>query len=386
MASSLRESHYEVLVVGGGPAGAAAAVRVSRAGLRVALLERERYPRDKPCAGGLTERCARVMDDVFGPDVRAGVVTASSVGVRLAYGDRCIAEETELGRIDYVRRTELDHALAAAARAAGCEVVEGVRAVAVSAERGEVTLASGETVRGDVVVAADGVESALRRSLFGPRGRRGMGLGVVVDVPRDELKDAAAFSSRPYIDFAAVEWGYGWVFPKGDAVSIGVGGALGRGTNYRERLRAFVETHCRPGAWERWRPRGARLPAGDFLARPCAGRVLFAGDAAGFVDPITGEGIAYAVESGRLAGRCAAEALAAGRPAAAAYARACRPIVKELRQACLVRWLFFPSFCQRRAMNSLSRHPRLVRLFMELMSGRITYGGYVRRALFSFGE
>jgi len=98
-------------------------------------------------------------------------------------------------------------------------------------------------------------------------------------------------------------------------------------------------------------------------------------------EPVTGEGIGFAIESGRLAARAVADALAHGTPgrAAATYAAAFRPLYRHMRQASCARWLLFPQPCLRRAMRALSHHPQLVRMFMEVLAGDLSYPEYFRR-------
>ena len=377
---------YDILIVGGGPGGAAAGTVGARAGLSTLIVEKERYPRDKPCGGGITGRCARAMAEVFGPQPLAQCSLGVSNGVRMSHGPRLVSEVDGCPDMHFVSRWQLDAALIDGARGAGCDVLEGDAAAEVDVAERRVTLASGRSYTGSVIIAADGAGSLVRRSLWpGRAAARNMGVGLVVEPTVADLKDEHrdGCTRVPHTDFGVVPWGYGWVFPHGDRVNIGVGGFVGRGINYRGVLRRLVESYCRPGAWERVQARGHRLPFGHLTRRPGRGPVLLVGDAAGLIEPVTGDGIGFAIESGKLAAQAAAQALCAGAPgrALAIYAAAFRPLYWHMRQASWARWLFFPQPCVRRALRALNRHPQLVRMFMEILAGDLSYPEYFQRMI-----
>ncbi|MDT8856869.1 hypothetical protein RNZ50_17895 [Paracoccaceae bacterium Fryx2] len=171
----------------------------------------------------------------------------------------------------------------------------------------------------------------------------------------------------------AADWGYGWAFPKRGGLTLGVGGVHRRNPDLRARLDMLLARHgIDPGAC---RIKGAFLPFGDPRPAPGRGAVLLAGDAAGMVDPLTGEGIAWAMRSGQLAALAAAEALAAGRPhtAFAAYAHALRPLQRELARARLARSLVYHPLLQRRGLDLIARQPGMQRRHMQLLAGEMYY-------------
>ncbi|MFH1732620.1 MAG: NAD(P)/FAD-dependent oxidoreductase [Planctomycetota bacterium] len=380
--------NYDVLIVGGGPAGASVGMLLARTGLAAVIIDKSSFPRPMPCGGMISPRCIRAVEAVFGENIVARVSRASSAGCRMFDGQELVAEADDVGRSFFVERSEMDALFFAAANDAGCDAIEGDAAAGVEPENGAVRLASGRTVRGSIIVGADGGDSIVRRTTRGWRpNRRRAGFGLVADVPFDRLKrrDAPeAYHIHPHIHFGVIPWGYGWVFPKGDCVSVGVAGMMAKTANFREPFDAFVSALCIGGTAERLQPGGRGLPAADFETRPGRDNVLLVGDAAGFVEPITGEGIGFAVECAPLAAQAITDALAAGRPemAGGAYTAACRKnLLPTLRHARLARWFFFPDFCRRRAVRSLRRHPELVRWFLEILAGELTYPVYFRRAL-----
>ena len=285
---------FEAIVVGAGPAGSTAALRLARAGARVLLLDRARFPRDKPCGGGLTERAVKQLP-VPVDSVVEEVVDRFELGFRYRMrfergGERPLVLMTQ--------RRRLDAHLAEEAAAAGADFRDGLRAKALElGERGMTVRFDGTAAQAEVVIGADGVNGLTARTLgFGER-RHGVALEGNVSYVHAR---AGRWRGRAVVDLGTVRGGYSWVFPKGDHVNVGVGGWRSEGPRLREHLAQACAGYGLP--YERLESvRGFRLPmrrAGEPVVR---GRALLVGDAAGLVDPLSGDGIYEALLSSRLA-------------------------------------------------------------------------------------
>jgi geranylgeranyl reductase family protein len=295
----------DAIVVGAGPAGSTAAYRLARGGAKVLLLDRARFPRDKPCGGGLTYRAVRQLPVPVDPVVE-DVVDRFELGFR--YGRR-FERGGEGPLVLMTQRKRLDAHLAAEAAAAGADFRDGVRATALELDE------SGATVRFDgaaasapVVIGADGVNGLTARALG--LGARRHGVALEGNVPYANAREDR-WRGRAVVELGAVPGGYAWVFPKGDHVNVGVGGWESEGP----RLRAHLDRACAEYGLPAERlesVRGYRLPmrsGGDLAAR---GRALLAGDAAGLVDPLSGDGMYEAFVSARLAAESALALLGGG--------------------------------------------------------------------------
>src|SRR5947207_11100100 len=170
---------FDAIVVGAGPAGSVTAYRLSRAGVSVLLLDRARFPRDKPCGGGLTGRALHQLPFSVAPVVEDVV---DRFEFRLRYGRRVVKRSRgELVRMTQRRR--LDHFLAERAAGAGADFRDGLRVTAVEAANGHVDVtAGGERFRAGVVIGAEGVNGAIARAL-GLRGQRTYGVALEGNVP-----------------------------------------------------------------------------------------------------------------------------------------------------------------------------------------------------------
>jgi geranylgeranyl reductase family protein len=300
-----RVERFDAIVVGAGPAGSTAAYRLARAGTRVLLLDRERFPRDKPCGGGLTYRAVRQLPVGVEPVVE-DTVHRFELGFR--YGSRFERRSAE-PLVLMTQRRRLDAHLAERAASAGADFRDGVKATALELdEAGGTVRLDGSAAAAPIVIGADGVNGVTARALGLGRDRRH---GVALEGNVSYVHAREDYRGRAVVELGTVPGGYAWVFPKGDHVNVGVGGWESEGPRLREHLeRACAAYGLPPERLESLR--GYRLPmrsAGDGARR---GRALLVGDAAGLVDPLSGDGIYEALVSSRLAAESAIELLSGG--------------------------------------------------------------------------
>ena len=277
---------YDVAIIGAGPAGSAAAYRLADAGASVLLLDKATFPRDKPCGGGVTGRAARLLPFSIEPVVED---VADRLECGLRYRQR-ITRQNRAPLAYMTQRRRLDHFLVEKAAAAGADVRDGVKVTDV---RPDALAVDGREVRARVVVGADGCNGVAARQLeLG--GELAHGVALEANYPHE-----ARFAGVMFVEIAVVRGGYGWIFPKGDHVNLGVGGDESEAPKLRGELLRLCEAHgVDPAAATELR--GYRLPmrsAGTKLAR---GTAAVIGDAAGLVDPFSGDGMYEAFLSARL--------------------------------------------------------------------------------------
>lgn len=366
----------DVAVVGAGPAGATTALVLARAGVGVALLERAPLPRDKTCGGGVVARAFESLPP--GVDVpverRLGRVESRFVDAGIA-----VTVERETPLVHMAMRAPLDLAIAEAAREEGAALQAPCTLERVGLMTDHVAL---ETSRGPLrarfLVAADGAIGPTARAAGWTKPLASVpALEAEVEVPPRLL---ARFTDRARFDLGVPLGGYGWVFPKGDHLSVGVG-VFTRG-GARRRLRDELSRYLHAvglGEGSVRRVRGAPIPV-----RPrrdaARGRVLLVGDAAGLADPLTGEGISLAIRSGHLAAESLLLAGLEPRAAARAYlASLRRDILGDLRIARGLAWVLYhrPGLVRRLV-------PRLGQLageaLTEVVAGHRTYRALVGSA------
>ncbi|MEV0097221.1 geranylgeranyl reductase family protein [Streptomyces sp. NPDC050738] len=298
-------SVWDVVVVGAGPAGASAAHAAAVAGRRVLLLEKAELPRYKTCGGGIIGPSRDSLPPGFELPLRDRVhaVTFSMNG-KLTRTRR--SKQMLFGLIN---RPEFDQGLVESAQKAGAELRTGVTVSRVEQHGSAVpdrrtvavVLSDGETVLARAVVGADGSASRIGAHVGVKMDQVDLGLEAEIPVPPTVAED---WAGRVLIDWGPIPGSYGWVFPKGDTLTVGVISARGEGAATKRYMEDFVarlglagfEPAVSSGHLTRCRSDDSPLSRG---------RVLVCGDAAGLLEPWTREGISFALRSGRLAGEWA---------------------------------------------------------------------------------
>ena len=295
---------FDVLVVGAGPSGSTAAYRLAREGARVLLADRARFPRDKPCGGGLTMRAVRLLPFSIDPVVED---RTRHVEFGLNFGSR-FERHAEEPLVLMTQRRRLDAFLVEHAARAGADFRDGVKVTEVEpTESGVVARVNGTKVAASAVLGADGVNGLAARAA-GLDGGRDYGVALEANVPYGVVS-RERYQGRLCLELANVPGGYGWVFPKADHVNVGVGGWEREGPRMREHLARFCREYAIPeSALESIR--GYRLPLLHPGARLAHRRLALIGDAAGLVDPLSGDGIYEAFLSAKLAAGAALDLLA----------------------------------------------------------------------------
>jgi geranylgeranyl reductase family protein len=286
---------FDVLVVGAGPAGSTAAYRLASAGASVLLADKAQFPRDKPCGGGLTMRAVRQLPFSVEP-----VVEDRTMRVRFGLDfTRRVERAVDEPLVLMTQRKRLDAFLVEQAAKAGAEFRDGVKVSDLALEDdGARARVNGSSVTAVHALLADGANGVSARAVGLDDGRE-HGVALEANVPYGVVREED-YRGLLCLELANVPGGYGWVFPKGDHVNVGVGGWEREGPRLREHLARFCREYDIPES-SLEDVRGYRLPLVHPRARLAKGRVALLGDAAGLVDPLSGDGMYEAFLSAKLA-------------------------------------------------------------------------------------
>jgi len=322
---------YDAVVIGAGPAGTSAAHALAEGGARVLLLEKARIPRYKPCGGGITERARRASPLVSGFPVETAATTVLvSLGRRTL---RC-AMPVPIGM---VMRDKFDAYLASEAVRAGAELRDCTPMTALDLQASCIAVHTpNDVVRAAYVVGADGANGVTAR-LAGFKRRRAPGAAVEVEL--EVVEDVRRrYEQALLLDLQAVEGGYGWIFGKADRLAVGLGVFhADRPRDLRGTLATFLNQHEDLRGGERLLQKGHLIPLAGGRPTHRLGPVLLAGDAAALADPLTAEGISYALASGRRAGQSILAALGGNAGMLEGYDRYIRrDLCGDLRYARLI--------------------------------------------------
>jgi geranylgeranyl reductase family protein len=359
---------YDVIVVGSGPAGSSAAWRLAQAGMAVAVLEKATLPRYKTCGGGIVGRALQVLPMDVCHVVEQNCHTAQ---MNLLPAGWSFTTHRQAPIVSMTMRSRFDWAMLSAAQAAGAAVHQRCTVGDIAFHDDFVTVVtSGGAMRAKFVIAADGAFSTVARKMEMPDGRVLIpALEYEVTVPRDRLN---AFHDMARFDFGLLPHGYAWAFPKQQHLSIGVLSMVQGGRDLKCSLARYLDLlGCR--AVTQVERHGFVIPIrprrGPFVDK----RILLVGDAAGFADPVTGEGISFAIQSGLMAAQSLIEPQLEEEPVRQAYTRALtETILPELRTG---RWLarLLYHYPRTRSLAFAQLGQRLCEAVTDVMTGKRTY-------------
>jgi geranylgeranyl reductase family protein len=369
---------YDVVIVGAGPAGAVLAYLLAKAGAEVLLLEKKIFPRYKACGGGLTKRALDSLPFEVDEVIEERVHT-----VKAFIQNECAFElNAQQPVISMVMRDRFDHFLVKKSLDAGVHFQEGATFKHLS---GMVEDLKVETSCGPVetrfVVGADGVNSRVATALGLPRPDNLMN-AVEAEVYLGDPEGLAEFKHSAQFYFALVPQGYAWVFPKRDHLSIGVLSRSMTLKNLKRNLFSYLEAGGFGSSVEVKALRSNLVPYGPGKKRPLAcERGLVVGDATGYVDPITGEGISYAIKGAQVASRVLQDAMKDGYRKLEDYTRVLEEeIANDLSCARTFAGILY-GFSNLSSRIIKAYGSRLAKLHMEVVCGRMTYRDLYRKML-----
>jgi geranylgeranyl diphosphate/geranylgeranyl-bacteriochlorophyllide a reductase len=355
----------DVAIIGAGPAGSWTAYRLARAGARVAIFDSS-HPREKPCGGGVTGRALALVGDALADaDVPVRRITAARF---TSDGGRDARVALGSGSLVVASREAFDAALLASAVRAGA-TLHPSRATDVQVDRtGARVLTSGGDYRARHVVGADGANSLVRRRVSQPFRRSQLSIATGYFA-------RGATSGEIVIELTPNPPGYVWSFPRPNHLAIGICAQADAGAGV-DALRAqcaawIARSGVAPGA--ALQPYSWPIPslrADDFALERFAGPSwCLVGDAAGLVDPITREGIFFALQSAEIA----ADALASGDPERTYAARVHAEIGEELARAARLKAGFFRPAFSRLLLRALSESEAVRQVMVDLIAGTQSY-------------
>lgn len=384
----------DVIVAGAGPAGAVAARTLAQGGFRTLLVDKAAFPRNKPCGGGVSTRALRRFPWLAGRLGEIDVHRIAKLHLEGPHGttvDIATADPSVL----LLRRLDFDHALVREAVRAGAELVERFEVTQVAERDARVTFTArdGRTLSAPAVVAADGVHSVTAKRLgVNPRWpETRLAIDMMEETPLETL--SAEWPDVLWVAYAYQGLdGYAYIFPKTHHVNVGIGCLMSHFKRdvdaapyelQQEFVNAMVQAGALHGRSDRRQFTPFLIPIGGPLKPAHRGRVLFAGDAGGFVNAITAEGIYYAMVSGDLAGRALTAVRGDGVAAGAVYDRLWRrELGAELDDAVLIqRYLFSSHDRVARLVRGAAEAPHLVDLVLNYVSGTLSYAA-LRRKMF----
>lgn len=361
---------HQVIITGAGPAGAYLAYLLARQGIDVLVLEKERLPRYKPCAGGVARKAFKLLDFQIDPVVEDMVRTVVLTHRR----SRPITVSLDDPFVYTVNRDLFDAFLVEKAKDAGATVLDGVRVSRMHADGSGVTVQAGNAGwSGEILVGADGAMSVVARSLeLAPRKRTAVALVRDTLIHSDRSED---YKGTVKVDYGAIPGTFTWVFPKAGKLSLGAGSIFPLFKGLRSLLGEVIYMEDLAETAAASKTHGWVIPYNPKPELLHRGRALVVGDAAGLADALTGEGIYQALLSARLAAETILAEIKKPRPDLRQYTALVR---KEMGPEMLTAYRIAQLFYSASGLfhRLLEYRPELAADFVRLVGGDITYAQF----------
>ena len=356
-------NNYDVVIVGGGPAGATLGFLLQKAGICNCIIDRQVFPREKLCGGLLTEKTLSLLKDIYGTIKFPYERMTSSVN--LFIGTHKLSSVITGSTFCLIDRKNFDNYLLEQYKICNGTTYEGTRIQKINKNDKRILLDNGTELVYHILVGADGANSQIRQlidSVYRPEA-----LCIEANYTSENItNDIDVF-------FATIRNGYGWCFPKSNYYTIGIGGSIKQNKNIRESFITFSRNIKKP--IENNSLKGAMVPFGQYVKNPCSNNVILIGDAAGLVDPITGEGIYFALRSSMYAYGSICKYVYENTPLDKSYNKSLRAIHIKIDDANCFKKVFFNEFMQKVFLKKIDGKTNITKYFCDniLANYKISY-------------
>lgn len=286
---------YDLIIVGGGPAGSSAGRRAGQLNLDTLLIEKQNFPRYKPCGGAFSEQAMSYLDFKV-PDY---IHERNIYGARVHYKEAVIEQHKKYRIATLTTRSILDNYLLNKAKETGIEVRYGEKVVDIFEKSNHIEIITSiRTYKSKFVIIAEGSKGKLKHLVRTKDSKDSLAVAVVTEIPADNSKIDSYIYEAIDIHFGHSYLGYGWIFPHEKYFSVGIGGLSKYLPKPQEEMKKFLTMN---GFTSDYELKTHIVPVGGITRKIFSRRIVLCGDAAGFVDSFYGEGIAYAIRSGQIA-------------------------------------------------------------------------------------
>lgn len=284
---------YDVVIVGAGPAGMAAAHTLINNNISCCVIDKQIFPRNKLCAGGVTNKAMELLHTLNLGETFLGKNTVVSTGASLYVEYNHIIDLKSKGETYLVDRFEFDDYLVDSYKNKNGAMIEGIKVSCISTAKKKIVLSDNNIIDFEYLIGADGAVGTTRKLIDENHKTNGFCLQIDIEKNKIDYK-----SDNMSLFYGVIPYGYGWIFPKDEYVTIGIGANFDKSIDYKKEFKIFLDTLGVKYSQENFK--GAFLPFGNYIENPVndVNNMILVGDAAGFADPITGEGIYFAILSG----------------------------------------------------------------------------------------
>ena len=286
---------YDLIIIGGGPSGSAAGRIAGKKGLKTLLIEKEIFPRYKPCGGALSEHAMSYLDF----EIPESMIERDIFGARAHFKGQVVEQHKDSRIAVLITRSILDNYLLEKAGETGIEIKMGEKVLEYQEKNDYVEIfTDDDTYKAKFIIIAEGSQGKLKYQIRRKDRKDEYAIGVVAEIEEDnELIDRYIHNAID-LHFGRFKHGYGWIFPHEKYFSVGIAGLAKHLPHPKKTMLDFLNEN---NFNNKYKLHSHIIPAGGVKRRITSSRVVLSGDSAGFVDSFLGEGIAYAIRSGQIA-------------------------------------------------------------------------------------
>jgi|LGVF01.1.fsa_nt_gb geranylgeranyl reductase family protein len=286
---------YDLIIIGGGPSGSAAGRIAGKKGLKTLLIEKEIFPRYKPCGGALSEHAMSYLDF----EIPGSMIERDIFGARVHFKNQVVEQYKDSRIAVLITRSILDNYLLEKAGETGIEIKMGEKVLEYQEKNDYVEVfTEDDTYKAKFIIIAEGSQGKLKYQIRRKDRKDEYAIGVVAEIEADNESIDRYIHNAIDFQFGRFKQGYGWIFPHGKYFSVGIGGLAKHLPHPKKTMLDFLNEN---NFHDDYKLHGHIIPAGGIKRRITSSRVVLSGDSAGFVDSFLGEGIAYAIRSGQIA-------------------------------------------------------------------------------------
>lgn len=344
----------DVAIIGGGPAGTAAGTVLQRKGYNTCIIDTQLFPRKKLCAGVLTAKSVKLLQNIFENLDLESLSIKHIHKITLLYNHITLGEYTLNNAYSVIDRTEFDNVLLQYYKRIGGLTYEGQRNYIIDYDKNVIKLSDGKEISYRFLIGADGINSKVRSYVSHPW--RASVLCFEGFIPNTSEEDTIK------INFGGMLGGYSWRIPGKDRIGVGLGEFYIRGM--KRRPKKYRKLFQNQGVNDLKDVKGAFVSFGNFVKKPIKNNILLAGDAAGLIDAMTGEGIFFAVESGKQAALAIKDCLEKGIPVVA-YTERMKKIHRKIKEQSIYNKLMYVPILQLISLRYIRKNPAFVKSVLE---------------------
>jgi geranylgeranyl reductase family protein len=286
---------YDLIIIGGGPSGSAAGRVAGKKGLKTLLIEKEIFPRYKPCGGALSEHAMSYLDF----EIPESMIERDIFGARAHFKDQVVEQHKDSRIAVLITRSILDNYLLDKAGETGIEIKLGEKVLECQEKNDHVEIfTENDTYKAKFIIIAEGSQGKLKYQIRRKDRKDEYAIGVVAEIEADNESIDKNIHNIIDLHFGRFKHGYGWIFPHEKYYSVGIAGLAKHLPHPKKTMLDFLNEN---NFNNKYKLHGHIIPAGGINRKITSSRVILSGDSAGFVDSFIGEGIAYAIRSGQIA-------------------------------------------------------------------------------------